>query len=196
MAFEPFWAFVLDENETSSIRDLKGKRVGLGPPGSGSRATTALLLADNDLEDAVEKVTLEESTPDAVAQALTSKQVDVVFLVGEIGSPLIAHLLGHPDVVPLSLPRTAAFARRHRSIAELVLPEGAFSLARDIPAQDLQLISPTTNLVTRDDLPPPVIGLLLQGAKEIHHPPSLFAPEGTFPNARHTSLPRRCKRRD
>ena len=42
---------------------------------------------------------------------------------------------------PLSLPRTAAYARRHQDLEELVLPAGAIDVARSLPATDLNLLA-------------------------------------------------------
>ena len=114
VSFEPVWLFVREGETIASVRDLEGTRLGLGPRGSGSWAMAEMLLADNDLRDRVEQVPFDHLVPSAVAEALTSGEVDGVCLLGEASSPVVAHLLGQPGVVPLSLPRTAAYVRRHR----------------------------------------------------------------------------------
>ena len=189
VSFEPVWMFTRAPDGPAGFRDLEGRRLGLGPRGSGSWAIAEMLLADNDLEDRLEQVPFESLDTGTLAEALTSGEVDAVCLVGEATSPAIEELLGQPGLVPVSLPRTEAYVRRHRELTALTLPEGTLDLVRDIPAADLRLLATATNLVAREDLHPEVVGLLLQAGREIHRPASLLAEEGTFPSTGYTSLP-------
>lgn len=188
VAFEPIWIFHREGQHVRQIRDFEGMRLGLGRRGGGSRAITELLLLQNGLADSVETVPVD-LTEEGAARALTSGEVDGILLVGDLEAPLIAQLLFQPGVAPGSLLRTGAYARRNRELAELTLPHGAIDLARDIPDTDLKLIATATNLVARDDLHPAAVGIVLEAAREIHRPASLFADEGVFPTTAYTSLP-------
>lgn len=188
LAFEPVWLFARIEEQVVGVSDLEGLRLGLVPRGTGSRAMVELLLDENGLANRVEAVPLDLA-PSEWAQALISGDVDALCLVGDPRSEVISQLIGHPGMAPVSFPRAAAYARRHRKLAELTVPRGTFDLTRDIPAHDLQLIASATNLVGRNDLHPAAVGLLLEAAREIHRPASLLAGEGVFPTTDHTSLP-------
>ena len=135
LAFEPVWLFARIEEQVVGLSDLEGLRLGLALRGTGSRAMAELLLNENGLADRVETVPLDLA-PSEWAQALISGDVDALCLVGDPRSEVISQLIGHPGVVPVSFPRAAAYARRHRKLAELTVPRGTFDLARDIPAHD------------------------------------------------------------
>jgi len=188
VAFEPFWVFVRRTDDIESLKDLAGKRVAAGPLGNGSRAVALLLFADNGIKEDVEIASFTHIKPEEVALELTAGNIDAACIVSA-RSDVVENLLDADTLVPLSLPRTAAYARRHPDLDELVVPAGAFDVARDLPSTDLNLVAPTTNLVGTGELHPAAVGVLLEAAKEIHRPASLFAPQQTFPNTRHVSLP-------
>jgi len=189
IGFEPFWVFVRKGDSIRSVRDLAGRRVIVGPKGSGSRATALLLIEDNGIENDVELAPWENQSPEALAEELSAGRIDAACMVGEPSAPFITQLLQTEDLMPLSLKRTAAYARRHPGLEELVLPMGAFDLARDIPSADLDLVAPATNLVAGAELHPAAVAVLLEAAKEIHRSPTLFSAQGTFPSSKYVSLP-------
>ena len=69
---------VAPNSSISSLSDLRGRRVGVGPPGSGTAVTSSILLrAYGVAEDAVDQHTL----PFRVAiEALTTGKLDAVFI--------------------------------------------------------------------------------------------------------------------
>ena len=189
IGLEPFWVFVRTEDTISSIRDLAGRRVALGPKGSGSRATALLLLEDNGIENDVEVVSYKDQSPEELATDLSAGRIDAACLVGPPSAPFITRLLQTEGLAPLSLERTAAYARRHPGLERLMLPMGAYDVARNIPSVDLDLVAPSTNLVAGAELHPAAVALLLEGAKEIHRTHTLFATQGAFPSSKYVSLP-------
>lgn len=189
LGFEPFWVFVRKGDSITTVRDLAGRRVLLGPKGSGSRATALLLVEDNGIEDDIELSSWEHQSPEALAEELSAGRIDAACVVGEPSAPFITQLLRTEDVMPLSLGRTPAYARRHPELEELVLPMGAYDLARNIPSADLDLVAPATNLVAGAGLHPAAVAVLLEAAKNIHRTHTLFAAQGTFPSSKYVSLP-------
>jgi len=187
--FEPFWLFVRKGMDVERPRDLEGLRVALGPKGSGSRAIARRVLEANQVEEQVITDPFDGLTPAEAADALLAGEIDAAFFVGVPSSSESARLLEFRDVAPVSFSRTKAYERRNPDLAEVILPEGAFDFARNIPDSDLHLIAPAANLVTRDDMHPAAIDLLLDAARDIHRESSLFAPMGTFPSMDYTSLP-------
>jgi len=55
----------------------------------------------------------------------------------------------------------------------------------NIPARDLTLVAPTTQLVARSDLHPALINLLLEAAKVVHQYGGEFEREGEFPTPKY-----------
>jgi len=55
----------------------------------------------------------------------------------------------------------------------------------NIPARDLTLVAPTTQLVARSDLHPALVNLLLEAAEVVHQYGGDFEREGEFPTAKY-----------
>jgi hypothetical protein len=62
-----------------------------------------------------------------------------------------------------------------------VLPKGAIDFGKDIPAQDVDLIGPTVELIARANLHPALSDLLLEAAREVHGGATLLQRRGEFP---------------
>ena len=70
-----------------------------------------------------------------------------------------------------------------------MLPRGVFDLARNVPAQDIVLISPTANLIAKSTLHPALAYLFARAATEINGPAGMLNQEGEFPSPRNTGFP-------
>jgi TRAP transporter TAXI family solute receptor len=187
--FEPLWLFIGKEVVVARVADLERKKVALGPKGSGSYAVAGLLLRANGIDMQVIKGSFEELDPDEAVDALMAGEIDAAFFMGEPTLPVIARLLESEAVRPFSFKRAGAYASIYPELSDLVLPEGAFDLAQNIPGTDVRLIVPAVNLVMRGGLHPAIADLLLDAAKSIHRRPSLFAGSEDFPSMDHVSLP-------
>lgn len=188
LSYEPFWLFVQSDSEITRIDELAGKKVALGSPESDVHYIARLLVTANGVED---RIVEPPSPADAaeIAAALINGDLDAAFLVGSPKTPHVSRLLESEAVEPVALDRVTTYTRLQPELAGIVLPEGAFDLARNIPDADLQLLASVDNLVVRTDLHPAVVDLLQDAARSIHREPTLFASRGTFPNMEHTSLP-------
>jgi len=58
---------------------------------------------------------------------------------------------------------------------------GSLDLGKNLPAQELNLVAPTVELIARDNLHPALSDLLLEAAREVHSGPGLFKKRGEFP---------------
>ena len=189
LSLQPFWMFVRAGSELTSTQDLAGQKVALGRPETDARAIAILALSANGVIDKVVRSEVGTPTPEDLAQALVNGDLDAAFLVGRPDSPGIGTLLKTDGVEALSFRRTDAYTRLHPEVGQVVIPEGLYDLAANIPDSNLHLIAPADNLVVRSDLHPALVDLFLDAAKAIHREPTLFGDRGTFPNMRHTSLP-------
>jgi TRAP transporter TAXI family solute receptor len=184
---EPLWIFTRMEPPPVQLTGLAGRRVATGPEGSGTRAVALQLLADNGLPDA--STTLLPMDGNEAADALLSGDLDAAFVVASPEAPVVARLLAAEGIAPMSLARAEAYARRHRFLSAVTLPEGVVDFQRNIPGGDVTLLAPTANLVARDDLHPALVVLLLQAAKKVHGGGGLFERPGEFPAPSHLDFP-------
>ncbi len=184
---EPLWVFQRKGLGIQRLTDLKGRRLAIGPEGSGTRALVELLLAENDLP-AVGAQFLSMDSGET-ARRLLDGSIDVAFFVASPESDLVASLLHDSRVELVSIQRAAAYARRHPFLRELTLPEGAEDLATNIPPRDVRLLATTSELVGKKDLHPAIVSLMMQVIDRVHGGADWFSGEGDFPSPRHTSFP-------
>jgi TRAP transporter TAXI family solute receptor len=95
----------------SSVTELRGKRVGLGPEGSGTEQNALQILEASGV-----KTTELQAARIDTAQAVTRMrggQLDAAFFTVGAGSPLVTELLGQgARLVPVSPDQTAALRRK------------------------------------------------------------------------------------
>lgn len=178
--YEPLWIFHRVGDAPTEIRDLKGRRVSTGGPGTGTHASTEPLLSANGL-DAGSTPRVPLNGPEALA-ALRRGEVDVMFYVGGVDTPFVRDALNDPALKPMSLPRAEAYAHRWPHISRLTLSEGTIDLERNVPRQQVSLIGTKAMLAARDELHPAIINLLVDAAREIHSEQDEFKAAGEFPN--------------
>jgi len=185
--YEPLWVFQRGGEGVELLRELAGRRVAVGPKGSGTRVLSRRLLADNGLGE--EDVAQLPLTGSVAAEALLAGEVDAVFLVSSSGAAVVRRLLAAPEAELLSFHRARAYRSRHRYLATLVLGRGMIDLEADLPPADRVLLAPVANLAARQDLHPALVPLLVQTARQVHRDGSLFAEPGEFPSSRYADLP-------
>jgi TRAP transporter TAXI family solute receptor len=177
--YEPLWWFARRDLALDDLRALRGLRVATGGEGSGTRALVLRLLAENGI-DANNATLIATSSGDAAAR-LRRGELDAAFFVTSPASPLIQELLRAPDVQLLSFRRAEAYARRHRFLTGVPLPEGVADLRDNLPPHDVQLLAPAANLVVSEHVHPAINDLLLQVIERVHRAGDWFAAYGEFP---------------
>ncbi|MFC1453486.1 TAXI family TRAP transporter solute-binding subunit, partial [Verrucomicrobiota bacterium] len=186
--YEPLWVFHRRETPIHFLSDLKGLRIAIGSDFSGTRAIASLLARENGVDPDAFPATSKLSGTEAVA-ALKSGQVDAAFFVASPEAPLVKALLGDTDLALLSMDRAEAYTRRNAYLSQVHISEGMLNLELNIPSNNVQLISPTANLVIREDLHPALIDLVLQAAKSVHGGGGMFESPGEFPAPRLLEFP-------
>lgn len=182
VAYEPLWVFARGRAPVDHLTQLHGKRLAIGPVGSGTRVLAAELLEANGLHEA--RHLLSDAGGQAAAEALLKGEVDAAFLVASDQSPLVRSLLARKDVQLVNFATAEAYVRRFPHLSRLVLPRGSISFVDDLPPRDIELVSPTARLIARDDAHPALLYLLLQAATETHRRAGLFQRAGEFPAPR------------
>ena len=184
---EPLWVFYRGEERFERLSDLRGRRLAVGPDGSGTRVLALSLLESNGITAATTDLQ-SLSSRDAV-RALRDGKVDAAFFVANASAAVVQDLVTAPEIRLMSLSRAEAYSQRDHNIARVVLHEGAIDLLRGIPSQDTELLAPTASIVAREDIHPAIVSLLLQTLEEVHRDGGLFEPAGAFPAPERVPIP-------
>jgi hypothetical protein len=158
-----------------------GARIDIGAPGSGTRTLALDMLKANgiELKGATHFMEVDAKDPE---KDLNENRLDVIFMMGDsTSSKLMRQLLRSPKIHLYNVTQADAYARRIRYLNKLVLPMGSLDLGKNLPAQELNLVAPTVELIARDNLHPALSDLLLEAAREVHSGPGLFKKRGEFP---------------
>ena len=180
--YEPLWLFYRGTAPLHTLRELRGRRVAVGAPGSGTRAVMAALLGANELS--FQDLDASELNAVAAAQALQRGELDAAAFVASPKATAVRLLVSDTNIRLMSFARAEAYARLHPFLNRVVLPRGAISLSEDLPRNDVQLLAPAATLVARDTLHPALIDLLLRAAVDVHSEGALFERPGEFPSPR------------
>jgi len=159
---------------------LKGKRIAIGPEGSGVRKyALQLLKAAGVTGPPAEFRNLSYAEAN---RALLDGRVDAIMIFGAPDSLLVSELLHAKDIKLMSMSQAEAYSRLFPDLSHVVLPRGIIDPGRRDPPADIHLLSPTTNLIVRKDLHPALVYLLLKASVEIHGGATWVSKAGEFPN--------------
>jgi len=185
--YTPLWVFYRSPGTCDDLSRLKGKKINIGPEGSGVRKSAIDLL---EASKAAEPPTvLLDLTNTAAAKELKEGRIDAAMIFGTADSPTVQELLHKEGIKLLSFSQAEAYTRLFPAMSHVILPAGLLDLARKKPPADVHLLATTTNLVARDTLHPALIYLLLEAASEVHSGGGWVHKAGEFPSPKAQDFP-------
>jgi hypothetical protein len=189
ISYQPLLIFHRGTNSLSLLSELSGKRLAVGPIGSGTRALALSLLELNGIK-AGGSTALLDYEADEAARHLAEGSIDAVFLMGDSASTqLMRRLLLEPDIHMFHFSQADGYTRRIAYLNKLQLPMGSIDFGKNIPAHDVYLVGPTVELLARPNVHPALSDLLLEAAQEVHGSASLLRRKGEFPAALEHDFP-------
>jgi TRAP-type uncharacterized transport system substrate-binding protein len=184
--YEPLWLFRRVEIGEGA-QGLRGRRISIGPEGSGGRALALQILSRTRLDTIIGE--LSGLTPQVAAEKLIAGEIDAAFIVTGWESPVVQSLLNAKGIEADSYLHADAFVAIYPFLHKLVLPAGVVDLSTNRPPADVVLLAPKASLAVRADLHPALQYLLLDAAVQIHSQPGIFQKAGQFPAAESIDLP-------
>jgi TRAP transporter TAXI family solute receptor len=184
---EPVWLFIRKQKTFKRLAELKGKRVGVGAPGSGTYLLATQLLSANGLTES--NTTLIQGDSAQSAAALSQGKIDAAFFVASPEAPLIGSLLKEPTIELFSFDRAPAYGHLFPFLTPVTLYEGVMNLERNIPAQSTMLVAAPANLAARKDLNPSLIPALLNAIARVHQGGGVLEHKRQFPSVDFADLP-------
>ena len=185
--YEPLWFFYRGVVQTRGLAGLRGKKISIGPEGSGTRELSLELLARNGIDQKFAQ--LLPLTPREAGEKLLRNEIDAALMLTSWDSPVVQRLIVDKNVELANFPRTDAYIALYPYLNKLTVPAGVGDLAKNRPPADVLLFAPKASLVVRKDLHPAIQYLLLDAAEQIHSGPGIFQKVGQFPAAESIDLP-------
>jgi TRAP-type uncharacterized transport system substrate-binding protein len=183
----PFWIFYPSSEQLAGFSQLKGKRIAVGPEGSGARYTAERLLSKADIN--AKTATLLPFSGNAAVEALMDGSADAALIVGASDAPSVSKLITNSKLRLMNFSTAEALTRMFPDVVRLVLSKGVIEIDPPNPPEDVTLVGTTAKVLIRDDLHPAIVQLLAQIMKEEHQGPGLFQRRGEFPSIEDPEFP-------
>lgn len=179
--YEPLWVFYRNEGfNVDYIIQFFSKKIAIGKEGSGTKDLSEKILADNGINN--ENSQVFHYNLQKAKEELEKGNIDVMFIVSSHKSQVVEALLANPYINILSFKRAKAYSRKYPFLEALTLYEGTLDLFKNLPDENINLLSTTANLVVKEDFSEELIRLLLKKLKEVHNKKDLFSKAEQFPN--------------
>lgn len=172
---EPLHLLVRPELEGQSLTALRGKRVNLGPGGSGTRVLAIKVMDFAGLRAGVDFQPLD-LTYEVLEGMAEAEKPDAIFMVQSLPSPLAGDLVRRHGYRLNGIPFGESLEFRDLSIVEVSIPRMMYSVEPAVPSENLATLGNHMLLVANERVSEEAVECLL-GA--------VYA--GDF--ARHANLP-------
>jgi TRAP-type uncharacterized transport system substrate-binding protein len=181
VSYQPLLVFYRGSDSLTLLSEFKGKRLVVGPVGSGTRSLALTLLALNGIKPGG-AATLSDLDAEEAATALIDGKVDAVFLMGDSASgQIMKKLLLTPGIQLLSFIQADGYTRKLTYLNKMELPAGSVDFEKNIPPRDVLLVGPAVEILARPNLHPALSDLLIDAAREVHGKAGLLRRKGEFP---------------
>lgn len=109
-----------------SVADLKGKRVSLDEPGSGTYVDAQIILSAFGLSES--DITVEHLKPGPASDAIRNGQLDALFFVGGYPAGTLVELASSADVtlVPITGPEVDKMLEEYSFFSQDTIPAGTY----------------------------------------------------------------------
>ena len=184
---EAVWVFTPRGSAVERLNELAGRRVAVGPAGSGTQLLAKQLLAANDVAES--NATFVYAETSGVGPLLVEGELDAAIVVASAEAPIVRALAEQPQLELLDLERTGAYGRVFPFLTPVTLDEGVLNLGRNIPPRDTRLVATAASLAAREDLHPALVPALLDAVTRVHRAGGILEEGQQFPSARLVDLP-------
>jgi uncharacterized protein len=191
--YEPVWVFYRESSfkgvpdGLTLLTQLKGKRVSIGNPGSGTNSIAKLLLDTSGIKPA--DLEMQALTPQEGSEKLATGHLDAVFVVAAAEAPLLKSFINLPGVHLMNFVQADAYTRALPFLTKVEVTRGMLSIESDQPRLNRQMIAATATLVSRETISPAIVSLLLENAQDVLKSYSRLQKPGEFPSINGLDFP-------
>lgn len=186
MFYEPVWVFYRESSFKGApdgltlLTQLKGKRVSIGNPGSGTNSIAKLLLDTSGIKSA--DLEIQALTPQEGSEKLAAGHLDAVFVAAPAEAPLLKSFINLPGVQLMNFVQADAYTSALPFLTKVEVARGLLSIENDFPRVNRQMIAATATLVSRETISPAIVSLLLENAQDVLKSYSRLQKPGEFPS--------------
>lgn len=153
LEYEYLYWVVKDRPGISSLADLQGKRINLGPRESGTYILSRQILDYYPLVDYEERNYAFEETIDRF-----DGELDAAFFVAASQAPVLSKLLQKGSYRILPIPFVAAMRQTHSWIAAQTIPAMAFlRTPKAIPPHGISTLAVKTSIIAGEEVAAPIV---------------------------------------
>ena len=134
---------VRTESEISKVSDLNGKRIALGPDGSGSRQIADRILSYLDVQPGSLKMTNSH-----FSDLAKSRELDGAIVVAGIQHPGLQELLRSRKFKLIPIELADAIEMKDPHLRQVTIPKGLYCNSPQIPNDDLVTLASPAFLIT------------------------------------------------
>jgi TRAP transporter TAXI family solute receptor len=147
---EPVHVVVLPDSPIHDIAQLRGRRVDIGEPASGTRFDAVAVLAAHGLKPSDLAEAREEGLTRAVAR-LRSRQLDAAFVTATAPTRALQQLAARPGLrlLPIKGPALTTLLQTRRGLTTITLPPNTYPLQKE----PIQTAASAALLLTTVDAP-------------------------------------------
>jgi uncharacterized protein len=168
---EPVWVFYRGAEKIEFLWQLKGKRIMMGPSGSGTSVPARKLLEANGVTN--ENSTLISKPLADYAGAFENGEADAGFLVLGAEDARLEKLLQQPGLRVMNMAQSEALVQKYPDLSRVTLRRGIVDFARDVPEADTSLVATKAALLVRDDLHSALVTVLAEAVFAVQGKPAL-----------------------
>ena len=179
IVMQPLFIVSRTESNISSLSELRGKRIALSPPNSGTRVIAEDVLnayGINSLNSTFLPLNLVKSH-----DALVNNEADIGFFLLAAKTPLISRMADNPYLQLLGLADAQAVAARLGYPSAISLNRGMLGLAPPVPPEPIGAVGLPVTVVANKSLNSAHAVAIATVLKESFHDPDLVSERGTFP---------------
>ena len=177
VSYEPVWFFHRSEIG-DGVQALRGRRVSIGPEGSGGRALAFEIVKKFRIDSIIGEVS--GYAPQVAAEKLMAGDIDAAFIVtaSEFSRSPTSHQRQRIEFA--SIPRADAYIAHYPFLNKLVLPAGVSDILNNRPPTDVVMLAPKASLAVRADLHSAIQHFCLVLLRRFIHSPEFFRRPDNF----------------
>jgi TRAP-type uncharacterized transport system substrate-binding protein len=177
---DPLFIFQRNGGSAKSPADFKGLRLGVGPPDTGGRIITDIVL--NEYAISEDNATYEVLSLNNMVNALKTGQIDVGFFLQPTNNKIVEQLSTSGMFELISVEHASTIIKKNSSLHHLTINRGAFNLIPELPSSDIQMVGIPITVVAKKNLHPAIVTLISLALKDEFRGPTLVSSRGAFPS--------------